>query len=77
MGVSGETVSRWLVRARSGGPAALRTRPSSGRPPKLSAPEKRLIPEFLWHGPEAYGFRGQVCPTISWEIRWFSWRRKR
>ena len=46
LGVSEETVSRWLVRARDGGPAALRTRPRSGRPPKLSAPEKRLIPEF-------------------------------
>src|SRR6478672_682378 len=21
---------------------------------------RRLGPEFLWHGPEAYGFRGQV-----------------
>jgi transposase len=67
LGVSEETVSRWLVRARNGGPAALRTRPRSGRPPKLSATEKRLIPEFLWHGPEAYGFRGQVwtCTRVA------------
>jgi transposase len=60
LGVSEETVSRWLTRARDDGPAALRARPAPGRPPKLSPEQKRLIPEFLWHGPEAYGFRGQV-----------------
>ncbi len=67
LGVSEETVSRWLARARDGGPAALRTRPRSGHPPKLSAAQKRLIPEFLWHGPEAYGFRGEVwtCARVA------------
>jgi transposase len=60
LGVAEETVSRWLARARDGGPEALRTRPRPGHPPKLSPAQKRLIPEFLWHGPEAYGFRGQV-----------------
>jgi transposase len=55
-----ETVSRWLARARDGGPEALLARPGTGRPPKLTEAQKRLIPEFLWHGPEAYGFRGQV-----------------
>jgi transposase len=67
LGVSEETVSRWLSRVREGGPTALRTRPRSGRPPKLSAAQKKLIPEFLWHGPEAYGFRGQVwtCARIA------------
>jgi transposase len=65
--VSEETVSRWLARARDGGPEALRSRPALGHPPKLSAAEKALIPEFLWHGPEAYGFRGQVwtCARIA------------
>lgn len=60
LGVREETVCRWLARARDGGPEALRARPGPGRPPKLSDAQKRLIPEFLWHGPEAYGFRGQV-----------------
>jgi transposase len=60
LGVREETVSRWLARARAGGPEALRARPAPGPPPKLSPDQKRLIPEFLWHGPEAYGFRGQV-----------------
>src|SRR5436309_7300212 len=60
LGVSEETVSRWLARARDGGPEALLARPAPGPPPKLSDAQKRLIPDFLWHGPEAYGFRGEV-----------------
>jgi transposase len=61
------SVSRWLGRARDGGPDALRAHPSPGTPPKLSAAQKALIPEFLWHGAEAYGFRGQVwtCARIA------------
>src|SRR6266849_3972302 len=31
-----------------------------------------MVPEFLWHGAEAYGFRGNVwtCPRIAQVIRW-------
>lgn len=67
LGVSEETVSRWLARARDGGLQALRTRSRSGCPPKLTPEQKRLIPEFLWHGAEAYGFRGEVwtCARIA------------
>jgi transposase len=60
LGAREETISRWLARVRDGGPQALGARPAPGRPPKLTPDQKRLIPEFLWHGPEAYGFRGQV-----------------
>jgi transposase len=60
LGVREETVCRWLARARDGGPESLLARSGPGRPPKLSDTQKRLIPEFLWHGAEAYGFRGQV-----------------
>jgi transposase len=61
------SVSRWFARVRDGGPEALRAHPSPGPPPKLSAAQKRLIPEFLWHGAEAYGFRGEVwtCARIA------------
>jgi transposase len=67
LGVSPVSVSRWLARARDGGAEALRTHPRPGRPPKLSAAQKRLIPEFLWHGAEAYGFRGEVwtCARVA------------
>src|SRR3954453_22105274 len=59
--------SRCFARVREGGPEALRARPGPGRPPKLSPTQKRLIPEFLWHGAEAYGFRGEVwtCARVA------------
>jgi transposase len=60
LGVSEETVSRWLARARTGGPEALRTHTAPGPPAKLSDTQRQLIPEFLWHGAEAYGFQGDV-----------------
>ena len=67
LGVSDPAVSRWLAVAGRGGVDALRSRPAVGRVPRLTAGQKRLIPEFLWHGPEAYGFRGQVwtCARIA------------
>ena len=67
LSVSEDAVSRWLGRARDGGAKALLARPSPGRPPKLSSAQKRLIPEFLWHGAEAYGFRGEVwtCARVA------------
>src|SRR3954453_17261329 len=67
LGVSPVSVSRWFARVRDGGPEALRARPGPGRPPRLSPAHKRLIPEFLWHGAEAYGFRGEVwtCARVA------------
>jgi transposase len=67
LGVSGESVSRWLARVGSGGAEALLARPIPGRPPELTGEQKRRIPEFLWHGPEAYGFRGRVwtCARVG------------
>jgi transposase len=67
LGVSPVSVSRWFARVRDGGPEALRAQPRLGAPPKLSAAQKRLIPEFLWHGAEAYGFRGEVwtCARVA------------
>ncbi len=60
-------VSRWLARARQGGLAALRAQSASGPAPKLSLQQRCLIPEFLWHGAEAYGFHGEVwtCTRIA------------
>jgi transposase len=65
--VSEEAVSRWLTRARDSGPEALRARSAPGPPPRLTSHQRRSIPELLWHGPEAYGFRGQVwtCARIA------------
>jgi len=71
LGVREETVSRWLARARQGGPETLRARSAPGRPPKLTSDQKRMIPEFLWHGAEAYGFRGEAwtCARVA-DVIW-------
>jgi transposase len=65
--VSKETVSRWFRRARDAGVDSLRSHPAPGPQPKLTDEQKREIPEFLWHGPESYGFRGEVwtCARIA------------
>ena len=67
LGVTEVSVSHWLARARIGGESALLSRPIPGRPAELSPAQQRMIPEFLWHGPEAYGFRGQVwtCARVG------------
>jgi transposase len=67
LGVSEESVSRWLTRAQDGGPESLRSHPAPGPSPKLTREQKGLIPEYLWHGAEAYGFRGEVwtCARIA------------
>src|SRR3954469_11338933 len=65
--VSAAAVSQWLAKARDDGPAALPARPSPGPPPKLEPAQVRLIPDFLSHGAEAYGFRGEVwtCARVA------------
>src|SRR5262249_17889527 len=67
LGVSAGAVSRWLAAAATAGPDALRSRPISGHPPKLRAEQRQALPDFLWHGAEAYGFRGAVwtCARIA------------
>jgi transposase len=72
LGVCEVTISRWLARARTTGTEALFAHPSPGHPSELSPAERRLIPEFLWHGPEAYGFRGEVwtCARVAKVIEW-------
>jgi transposase len=67
LAVSEAAVSRWLAAARAGGAAALRARRRSGAPSRLTPAQRTLIPELLWHGAEAYGFRGEVwtCARVA------------
>jgi transposase len=59
-------VSQWLAAAHVGGKQALRSRPSPGRPSRLSEEQWQRLPDLLWHGAEAYGFRGDLwtCERI-------------
>lgn len=65
--VSTRSVRRWLEQVDRAGPEALVSHPSPGCPPRLTDAQKRLIPDFLWHGPEAYGFRGDcwTCGRVA------------
>jgi transposase len=67
LGVSEGAVSQWLTIARQAGAAALRARPVPGAPPRLSVTQRHQLPEFLWHGAEAYGFAGAVwtCRRVA------------
>jgi transposase len=58
--VSEGAVSRWLKKVNEQGNAGLCARPHTGRLPELTQKAKRLLPDFLRHGAEAYGFRGEV-----------------
>ena len=67
LGVGEGTVSRWMARTIRDGPTALLAHPIPGRPPMLEPKQTRLIPDFLAHGAEAYGFRGEVwtCARVA------------
>lgn len=67
LGVSEAAVSQWLTTARILGPDALRSRPIPGHPARLTVDQRRLLPDCLWHGTEAYGFRGDVwtCARVA------------
>lgn len=58
--VSEGAVSRWLSTARHHGPGALHSHPAPGRPAQLTDEQLQRLPDLLWHGPEVYGFRGDV-----------------
>src|SRR5262245_21396805 len=70
LGASKGAVSRWLGAAEQQVVDALLSHPSPGAPPKLTPAQKHRIPDLLWHGAEAYGFRGDIwtCARIGWVI---------
>lgn len=72
LGVSNVAVSQWIHTAEDGGVETLRSHASPGHPAKLTVAQRGQIPDFLWHGAEAYGFRGDVwtCPRVAQVIEW-------
>jgi transposase len=70
--VSQAAVSQWLAKAREDGGAAWRAKPRPTRPFKLTEAQLHVPPELLFHGAEAYGFRGEMwtCARVAavlWE----------
>jgi transposase len=66
LGISEQAVSQWLAQFAIGGSQALLSHPHGGHA-KLTTQQKALIPDFLWHGAEAYGFQGEfwTCARIA------------
>ena len=71
LGVTEAAVSQWVAMARDDGPVALLARSRPGPAAKLELDQMRLIPDFLGHGAEAYGLRGEVwtCARIAKVIK--------
>jgi transposase len=60
MGASLSSVVRWRQVYRKHGLQGLRAQPIPGRPPRLSASQKRQIPKLLARGPLQAGYRTDV-----------------
>ena len=69
--VSEAAVSRWLNTVGTPAVEAWRAKPHRHGPLKLSCQQLHLLPDFLSHGAEAYGFRGEVwtCARVVAIIR--------
>lgn len=72
LGVTQGAVSQWLSRGSPDGAPAWVTKPRPGRPPKLTEPQRLMIPDMLSHGAEAWGFRGEVwtAARVAHVLRW-------
>ena len=57
------SVMRWRDAREAGGEAALRVRFSPGRPPKLSARERRRLVQLLLRGARAHGYTTDLWTT--------------
>jgi transposase len=72
LGATESAVSQWLASARRGGPEALASHTNRrGVAPRPTPDQPRLIPDFLWHGAEAYGLRGDLwtCGRVAGVIQ--------
>ncbi len=67
LGVTPGAVSQWMTAVQRQGEEGLCARPHPGATPRLTEAHKHLIPDFLSHGAEAYGFRGEVwtCARVA------------
>jgi transposase len=65
VGVHRQSVNRWAAQLAAGGRQALRRASRTGRPPKLTAADRRCIEAGLKRGPEALGYRTSL---------WTAWR---
>ncbi len=64
LGVDPSSVRRWLAAFRSAGVGGLAARPASGRPPKLTLTQEKIVRRWLRDSPAKHGFE-----TDLWTAR--------
>jgi transposase len=71
MKVDARSVRRWKAARQSGGKKALRAVPASGRPPKLTEPQRQQLEKQLLRGASAAGFPTDLwtCPRVAEHIQ--------
>jgi len=67
VGVDRRSVYRWQEQVSAGGVRALRAKPASGRPPKLSDEQRREFERVLLGGAQACGYVTDLwtCPRMA------------
>lgn len=63
VGCAPSSVMRWRNARDEGGEEALKVKSASGRPPKLTAKQKRKLEKILLKGPLAAGYRTDLWTT--------------
>ena len=71
LGVSEAAVSRWLAAKEHIGRDGWRAKTRGHKAARLTDKQRRLMPDLLSHGAEAYGFRGGLwtCARVAEVIR--------
>ena len=71
VGVTAGAITQWRQAYEARGEQALAAKPVPGRPPKLSAAQRRMLPRLLLQGPGKYGYATQLwtLPRIAEVIR--------
>src|SRR4030042_4370852 len=63
IGCHASSVRRWRNALQSGGQEALKAKPASGRPPRLTSKQKRQLVRLLIQGAMAHGYRTELWTT--------------
>lgn len=63
LGCAASSAMRWRNAFRQRGPAALKVRPTPGRPPKLTARQRQRLVTALLKGAMAHGYRTELWTT--------------
>ena len=60
LGVDPRSVRRWVAAYREGGGRSLLSRPVSGRPPKLTLTQEKIVRRWLTDSPREHGFETEL-----------------